>query len=238
MSGMDTANRRLAPPRSYANKIADILRAEIDRGVFRPGERLPTESSLCATFGVSRAVVREAISALKQGGVLESYQGRGIFVSGQPPEATFRLAEADLSDRDELDRVLEFLLAHESAAAGLAAERRSAEELARIKTALDAMEDAIRRNETGIDEDLQFHAQISAATNNEFFISFAAFLENRVRHLIREARANSSRAGLTDLVQQEHREIYKAIAEGNKDAARLAAEQHLRNAATRLRQRG
>lgn len=235
----DTAltTRRLAPPRSYANKIADILRGEIYRGVFRPGERLPTEAELGSTFGVSRAVIREAISALKQDGILESFQGRGIFVSERPPEATFRLAAADLDDLEELERVLEFLLAHESAAAGLAAERRSSAELGNIKTALDAMEAAVARNESGIDEDLAFHASISAATNNDFFVSFGAFLENRVRHLIREARANSLRAGLTQHAEQEHRAIYEAIESGDRDAARKAAEDHLRNAAARLRQR-
>ncbi len=229
--------RRISPPRSYANKIADVLRDEIYRGVFRPGERIPTEGELCANFGVSRAVVREAISALKQDGILESYQGRGIFVSSEPPEATFRLA-ADLEDMQELERVLEFLLAHESAAAGLAAERRSEAELSQIRQALEKMDAAISRNEPAVDEDLAFHAAISAATNNEYFVSFGAFLENRIRHLIREARANSSRAGLTTIVQQEHKAIYDAIAARDRDAARAAAERHLRNAAERLRQYG
>jgi DNA-binding FadR family transcriptional regulator len=227
----------MSPPRSFANKIADILRGEIYRGVFRPGERLPTEGELQANFGVSRAVVREAISALKQDGILESYQGRGIFVSTEPPEATFRLA-ADLEDLQELERVLEFLLAHESAAAALAAERRSDTELLEIREALDRMNDAIVRKESGVDEDLAFHAAISSATNNEYFVSFGAFLENRIRHLIREARENSSREGLTDIVQKEHQAIYDAIAIKDREGARAAAERHLRNAADRLRQRG
>lgn len=230
--------RRFSPPRSFADKIADILRNEIYRGVFRPGERLPTEGELCSTFGVSRAVVREAISALKQDGILESYQGRGIFVSDRPPEATFRLATADLDDIKELERVLEFLIAHETAATSLAAERRTPEELQLIREALDAMNAAIARNESGVDEDLAFHAAISAATNNEFFVAFSAFLENRVRHLIREARANTQKIGMTKYVQQEHDEIYAAIEAGDRDAARIAAERHLRNAAERLRQRG
>lgn len=229
--------RRIAPPRSYANRMAEILRGEVHRGVFRPGERLPTEAELGSTFGVSRAVVREAISALKQDGIIESYQGRGIFVSSRLPEATFRLAAADLDDFEEMQRVLEFLLAHEGAAAGLAAERRSEVELTRIREALRAIEGAIARNESGVDEDLAFHAAISAATNNEFFVSFGAFLENRVRHLIREARANSMRVHLTDIVQEEHSAIYEAIALGDRDKARAAAEDHLRNAAARLQQR-
>lgn len=235
MSPTNGNNRRLNPPRSYASKVADILRDEIQRGVFRPGERLPTEVVLGETFGVSRAVIREAIFALKQDGIVESYQGRGIFVAQSLPEATFRLARAELNDSDEIDRVFEFLLAHEAAAAALAAERRNEADLGRIRMALEAIDHAIERGENGIEEDMRFHSEILAATKNHLFVSFGAFLENRVRHLIREARANSSRKGLTRYVQEEHRAIYAAIADGDREAARNAAETHLANAAARLR---
>ncbi|WP_334174778.1 FadR/GntR family transcriptional regulator [Pseudoxanthobacter sp.] len=235
MSRITGIDRRLNPPRSYASKVADILRDEIQRGVFRPGERLPTEVVLSETFGVSRAVIREAIFALKQDGILESYQGRGIFVAEAPPELTFRLAHAELNDSDEIDRVFEFLLAHEAAAASLAAERRTPADLERIHGALEAIDAAIRCGENGIEQDMAFHSEILAATKNHLFVSFGAFLENRVRHVIREARTNSSRKGLTRQVQDEHRAIFEAISAGDKDAARIAAETHLKNAAQRLR---
>lgn len=227
--------QKMTPPRNYADKIADVLRGEIERGIFKPGERLPTENLLSTTFGVSRAVIREAISALKHDGVLESFQGRGIFMRSQPSEATFRLVETDINDDEGLQKILEFLIAIEVAATGIAAERRTKSELAQIKRALGAMERAIEKGEPGIEEDMNFHSAIATATNNPFFISFSAFLENRVRHLIRTARATSSRAGLTALVQSEHRAIYDAIAAGDRDAASKAAEQHLRNAAARLK---
>lgn len=227
--------QRLAPPRSFASKVTDALRAEIQRGTFRPGDRLPTEMVLSETFGVSRAVIREAIFALKQDGIVESFQGRGIFVASNSPEATFRIDRAGFDDMEEIGRVLEFLLAHEAAAAGLAAERRTEDDLLRIRTALESIDEAIKRGENGIEQDMGFHAEILAATKNHIFMSFGAFLENRVRHLIREARANSSRKGLTRVVQDEHRAIYVAIVAGDKIAAHAAAENHLTNAAARLR---
>lgn len=230
--------QRLSPPRSFASKVADALRAEIQRGTFRPGDRLPTEMVLSETFGVSRAVVREAIFALKQDGIVESFQGRGIFVASNSPEATFRIERAEIDDMEEIDRVLEFLLAHEAAAAGLAAERRTEEDLDRIGQALDSIDTAIKRGENGIEQDMRFHAEILTATKNHIFISFGAFLENRVRHVIREARANSSRNGLTREVQDEHRAIYAAIVASDKPAAHAAAETHLKNAAVRLRSYG
>lgn len=234
MSQTVVSAQRLSRPRSFASKVAEALRSEIQGGTFRPGDRLPTEQVLSETFGVSRTVVREAIFALKQDGILDSFQGRGIFVSTDLPEATFRIDRAELGDMEEINRVLEFLLAHEAAAASLAAERRTDADLLRIREALDAIDSAIERGENGIEQDLAFHAEILATTGNHIFVAFGAFLENRVRHLIREARTNSSRKGLTLAVQEEHRAIYAAIAAGDKQAAHSAAEIHLKNAALRL----
>ncbi len=227
--------QRLSPPPSFATKVAEALRSEIQRGTFQPGDRLPTEMVLSETFGVSRAVIREAIFALKQDGIVESFQGRGIFVAATSPEATFRIDRAEIDNMDEIDRVLEFLLAHEAAAASLAAERRTAADLDRIRQALDQIDAAIERGENGIEQDMAFHAEILAATKNHIFVSFSAFLENRVRHLIREARANSSRRGLTRIVQDEHRHIYEAIVAQDRQAAHAAAETHLKNAGQRLK---
>nr|WP_053084935.1 FCD domain-containing protein [Nereida ignava] len=81
---------------------------------------------------------------------------------------------------------------------------------------------------------MAFHSEILKATGNHLFISFGAFLENRVRHLIRQARTNSSRKGLTELVQDEHRAIFNAIEAGDAERAREAAAAHLKNAAKRL----
>ncbi|WP_081423832.1 FadR/GntR family transcriptional regulator [Celeribacter ethanolicus] len=236
LSGQKTSGpkHKLTPPRSYASKVADILRREIEQNVFRPGERLPTEAVLGETFGVSRAVIREAIFALKQDGIVQSYQGRGIFVVDELPEASFCLARTELDDKEEIERVFEFLLAHEASAAALAAQRRSPADLDAIGAALGAIDAAIARGENGIEQDMAFHSEILKATGNHLFISFGAFLENRVRHLIRQARTNSSRKGLTDLVQDEHRAIFAAIEAGDAERAREAAASHLKNAAMRL----
>ncbi|MDK3020851.1 FadR/GntR family transcriptional regulator [Pseudodonghicola flavimaris] len=234
MSPATGPKHKLTPPRSYASKVADILRREIEQSVFRPGERLPTEAVLGQTFGVSRAVIREAIFALKQEGIVKSYQGRGIFVVDELPEASFSLARTELDDKEEIERVFEFLLAHEASAAELAAQRRTQTDLENIGAALEAIDGAIERGENGIEQDMAFHSEILKATKNHLFISFGAFLENRVRHLIRQARTNSKRKGLTALVQGEHRAIFDAIAAGDSGMARRAAETHLKNAAQRL----
>ena len=175
------------------------------------------------------------MTALRQDSIVESFQGKGIFVSSQKAGKTFRLKSTNVRDDQELQDILEFMIANDVAATRLAAERRSKSQLAEIKKSLAAMADAIKRGETGIDEDVSFHKSIVAATGNPCFISFHAFLEDQVRYLMRETRLNSQRAGWTALVQVEHERIYDAIERKAAAEAGAAAELHLRNAGARLK---
>ncbi|WP_134680572.1 phosphonate metabolism transcriptional regulator PhnF [Paracoccus ravus] len=64
--------------------IADLLRAEIARGLWPPGTRLPAEADLAARFGVNRHTLRNATRALADEGLLYSRQGAGVFVAASP----------------------------------------------------------------------------------------------------------------------------------------------------------
>src|SRR5690606_34946868 len=133
-------------------------------------------------------------------------------------------------------RLLELLVAIEGVATGLAAARRSSGELKAIKKALDAMAAAIDDGRSGVDEDVTFHRTIVEASGNPYFITLVSFLESRVRNLIRAARTNTARyEGLAYKVQEEHEAIYRAILTHDAEAAKAAAERHLRNAAARLK---
>lgn len=86
----DSIDRTAAEP-AYA-QLAQILRARIASGVFRPGDQLPSESQLCRRYDVSPMTVRRSINLLSDQGVVNTAQGRGTFV--KPLElgtATFNL---------------------------------------------------------------------------------------------------------------------------------------------------
>ena len=74
----DPARAALVSPRYHQVYVA--LRAWVRDGTYRPGEQIPTEPALCATFGVSRITIRKAIDALVKEGWLVRQQGRGTFV--------------------------------------------------------------------------------------------------------------------------------------------------------------
>ncbi|HWX46513.1 MAG TPA: FadR/GntR family transcriptional regulator [Roseomonas sp.] len=220
---------------SLAVTLAQRLREEILSGRFAIGDRLPTEQAMATRYGVSRPIVREAIGLLKHDGLVTTRQGAGAFVTERQAVATFRLDVTDFGNTTEIRNIIELLMAVEAAATGHAATRRSAAELTEIEARLHAMQAAIDRGESGVDEDVAFHRAIVEASGNPFFRDLSEFLDRRVRAFIRAARANTARRhGLTQVVQREHEAIFEAIATGDAAAARKAAETHLVQAAKRL----
>lgn len=233
MSSLPSQHLRRAP--ALSDEIARRLGQEIREGRRAPGDRLPTEREIGEAFGVSRAVVREAISRLKQEGMIVSVQGRGAFVSSTPEGSAFRMEQINLDDQQELAHIIELIATFEVEATALAAERRTEEDLQAIKRCLDDMYADIEEGRTGVDDDLCFHTQIVKATGNPYFVELLGVLENRARKLIRAARTNSARyKGLAQEAQGEHQAIFDAIEAGDRNRARRAATRHLKNAAKRL----
>ncbi|GAA4983461.1 GntR family transcriptional regulator [Yinghuangia aomiensis] len=72
-------------PRPPSRQIADELREQIVSGDLEPGQPLPSESSLVATYGTSPTTARQAVRLLKEEGLVVSERGRGVFVKKQPP---------------------------------------------------------------------------------------------------------------------------------------------------------
>jgi GntR family transcriptional regulator, transcriptional repressor for pyruvate dehydrogenase complex len=200
------------------------------------GERIETERALCERFGVSRSVVREALSELKSDGVVIARQGSGLFVADDRKRQSFRLRPVPLSEKKALAPVLELLVTFEGGATRLAALRRTAADLQRIHRALMGMEYAIAQDQLGDEEDYAFHKSIVDATHNPHFRAMNEYLEHSVRRLMRQSRTNTAARfrNLVRSVQLEHQAIYDAIEARDASAAAAASETHLRNAAKRL----
>ena len=221
---------------SLADVLAHRLEHDIAQGHYAPGEKLPREQQLATTYGVSRPIVREAIGRLKHDGLVTSRQGSGAFVAESGGASVFRLDVSNFKDRQEIESLIELLMAIESSATELAAQRRTDQDLIAIGNQLEAMQAAIERGDSGVDEDVAFHQAIVEATKNPFFMDLSTFLDRRVRHFIRTARANTAKlqTGHMMAVQDEHRDIFHAIRDRDAQGARQAAENHLKQAAQRL----
>jgi GntR family transcriptional repressor for pyruvate dehydrogenase complex len=228
---------RYSRPNSGATDyVAEWLVGLVRSKSLKPGAKLPSERELCAQFSVSRPVVREALSRLKTEGLIVIQHGRGAFVAQGNQRQMFRMRDVSLADKDELAHVIELLIAIEVTATKLAAQKRSPDDLRRIRRALIGMEYAIANDQLGDQEDYEFHQSIVDATHNPHFRELSEYLEHRVRRLIRRARQNTADSSddLVKAVQLEHKAIFHAIEARDPEAASLAAEAHLQNAGRRL----
>lgn len=221
---------------SLSSQLKKQILQKIDDKVYLPGERIPSESDLCAEFGVSRTVVREAVASLRADGVLKSRQGIGVFVDDAPRLQPFEISPLPDAAVQEILQILELRLSVELEAAAMAAERRSDEQLAEIGDALARLS-AEGAGQSG-PMDFEFHLAIARATNNPYFEKFLTFLGPQIIPRLRvNAIGGKARTGAyNDKLQDEHRAILDAIEAQDPAAARDAMRRHLSGSLMRYRQ--
>ena len=113
----------------------ETLSEEIRGGGLKPGEKLPTELAMMTKHGVSRTVVREAISKLQSSGLVTTRHGIGTFVQNGAPPVRFELEAKSIPTVLDVLAMLEFRISLESEAAALAAARRTDEQLEALRRA-------------------------------------------------------------------------------------------------------
>ncbi len=239
---MLATHRELGPVEPSMSLTAMVIRQltiEIEQGRWKPGDRLPPESSLAATFGVSRTVLREAVAALKAAGLVSSRQGRGMFVVEPPAREPFLGITADPASLEDALALLELRLAVETEMSALAAERRTRDELALIEAGLEELDRLIAAGDDAVDADFGFHRRIARASGNPYFERLLDFLgsiiipRQRIRYgLVLPAK----RRAYLEEIQQEHRRIYAAVAAGDPAAARRHARAHMERSRSRYGQ--
>jgi GntR family transcriptional repressor for pyruvate dehydrogenase complex len=212
--------------------VTDLLQL-VQEGVVRPGTKLPTEAALMERFSVSRTVVREAISQLQASGIVRTYQGRGSFVLATPDAREFDVGQVDAGDLDAVLSLLEFRTAVEVDAAGLAALRRSPDQLVQLTEALAAFASSSDQPASAVDADFAFHLQIAWSSGNRHFAQLLESLGKGMLAIPQSRLDPDSRSFAR--VYDEHAAVHDAIASSDPLAAQAAMRTHLANSARRLR---
>lgn len=215
-------------------RVATLLSREIEAGEATPGSRLPTEQQLADKFGVSRNVIREAIAQLRADGMVEARQGIGAFVLAPEERTVIRISGDALKDSRNMQHLFELRRVLETESATLAATRRSDEDLAAIKAALDRMGGEERWEDGSIDADLTFHREIARATGNAYIHSFISFVCEHIRKSIYLARQTNPLHNLVEVNVAEHVRVYDALAASDAAAAGAAMRLHIIGAARRV----
>lgn len=213
-----------------AEAVASRLVDAITLGLLADAEQLPSEAELAAQFGVATVTVREALVALRQQGLVETRRGRGggsfVRAPQTPSPWQDRLRAVSLSD---LRDVGDHYVAIAGAAAKLAAERSSPEDVERLRLATEDLRTA--------------HGAEAARAERHFHLEVAAAAQSpRLTH--QEVQLQGERGGLlwlplgADETHQrayaEHLAITAAIAGGEGDLARSLTEEHILGALDRL----
>ena len=196
---------------SSVDKMREALEQDIITGIFKPGDRLD-EVSLARRFSTSRTPVRETLQRLGASGLVEHRPRRGVFVR-----------EISLSEMVEMFDVMAEL---EGMCGRLAARRITTDQLKRLAESMTACEEAAELGDTDnyYGANSEFHMIIYEASQNGFLIQQAKALykrlapyrrlQLRVRYRVRQSMA-------------EHRDIFKAIEEGNGKKAETILKTHV-----------
>jgi GntR family transcriptional regulator, transcriptional repressor for pyruvate dehydrogenase complex len=210
-----------------AGQILELIR-EL---AMRPGDRLPTEKDLALRLGTSRTVVRDAVKILSASGRVSAQKGRGLYVAnGENTIGAGRWGGSfEPTNLDHIFMLFEFRRIQEMHASRLAARRASPSELRDIESAVQACKQghADGDNAQFSEGDEAFHLCVAAASHNVFLVS-----------AVREARSLQRQASVIGLhglgghaaaAVEEHAAIYRAIRDGEPEAAAEATSVHLDN---------
>lgn len=213
--------RPVTRPRLYEQVAQRILDWVRDTGL-QVGDRLPPERELASRLGVSRATVSQALVAMEVVGVVAVRHGDGAVLVDS--SGTSRLVEALRRHAQQLPDVIEAREALESKLAGLAAIRRTEEDLERIDDALSVMAADIEAGGRGVRGDELFHAAVTAAGHS----ALLQRLMGEISDLVKETRIESLSQPDRPLESLEgHRRIAAAIRDRDPAAATEAMTDHV-----------
>lgn len=209
-------------------KVKDIIFEQlydlIITGEWKPGQKTPSENALAEEMGVSRISIRSALQQLSSIGLIESRQGEGTFVSEflgpQQMKALIPLAALSHNSQEEMN---EFRMILECASAGMAASRRSEEDLAALKRNYKEYVEAVKQKKDTLEIDLEFHIDIAKASKNQYIVQSIIILKEYMFENIKECKCILGEApGI-----RFHREILVAIDRGDCETAQGAMKNHL-----------
>jgi DNA-binding FadR family transcriptional regulator len=233
--------RNPAIPQKRANSLAQAVVTHISRmiedGRIKPGEKIPSEAEIIAELGVSRSVVREAVSHLQAAGMVETFQGKGTFAMAGTPQR-MGLDPDSVETMHDVLAVLELRIMLEAESAGLAASRATEAQLAQVQAALENFMECCRAGGETAEADTSFHLAIAQASNNRYLFDT---LNHLGRHFLPRTRLLTAKLSrdapsvFIERVMREHEDIFNAIARHDPESARAAMRTHLSNSRERLR---
>jgi GntR family transcriptional repressor for pyruvate dehydrogenase complex len=225
----------LARESTLAERVTDQIKSIIVSGQLQPGDRMPPERELARQFGVSRTVVREAVRALMAQGLVEVYAGSGTLVRNPSAGAVAESLALFLQvGREGFDyrKILEVRRLLEVEIAGLAAERRTEDDLDALALVLGETADVGDSCDAWLKNDMAFHALLAKATKNELF---SLLLDSIADIMISVRRLGFDVPNASARTLKYHGAILEQVRQGDAEGARAAMRDHLDEAQATMR---
>lgn len=207
-----------------STKIAEQIKSLINSGDLKPGDALPPERELVKSFNVSRASLREALNTLAGMGFLEMSQKHRTIVkslaSGGITDPLHRLLKEDMQTVFEL---IEVRKAMESWSAYYAAQRATADDIARLEKSLDSMRIKIEQGISVVEDDADFHVAISEATQNKI----QTHLMFSIYGILKQSLGKYYESIKMQEVYKQHHKVVEAIKKRDSALASRRMHEHL-----------
>jgi GntR family transcriptional repressor for pyruvate dehydrogenase complex len=208
-----------------AEEVANRIRTLILDGTFAQGQPLPSERVLTDQFGVSRGSIRDALRMLETIGLIETQHGRGTF----PRELTVDRLVAPLASmmkfQHELrDELLDVRRMFEPAVARVAAQRATERDFADLQRIIDAQQRKLKKGQSAIVEDSEFHAALARSTRNRVVVSLMATLNDL---LVESRKLTLKQKGRPAKSIEGHEAVVAAMRRRDADGAARAMSNHI-----------
>ncbi len=214
---------------TISSQIAELIRKQIRQGGLRPGDRIPSERYLAEELRVGRSSVREAFHELRTQGFIDSRKGRqGTRVASLTKIASSgALSQLLEAGTDWLVDLIELRSGLEVQAAGLAARRRTEEDMAKLGGIVAEMDAAPDRKQAAA-LDVALHGAIAEATHNNLYqnisIGQAGLLHEQIPSILGVLWTDPR---TSEEIPRQHRDILDAIESRDESGARQAMANHL-----------
>ncbi len=212
---------------TLAEQVTERLLEYIEAQHLKPGDLLPSETSLASSFGVSRPVIREALKNLEGKDIVEIVNGKGALIrpiDSDPLRMFFQRAMQ--MERGTMLELMEVRKGLEVQAAVLAAQRRDDKDLTAIRNQVTAMRKQMANFEAYTQLDVDFHLKIAAASHNIMLVYLVEAIREALRNTVITGLQSRGANHHIEAIQQSHERLVQTLLEGNPTAAAQAMEQH------------
>ncbi len=209
-----------------SDQVVKQFKELLVNGALKPGDLLPSERELAASFGLGRGYIREAIKTFELYGIFKSIPGRGTMVADLSIDgyAEFLNNIIQFGTKDYLE-MLDVRSILEPAIAYRAALHATDQEIQAIGDSLARLKDKLDNGIIDLDHECEFHLDIAKATHNRFLnVSMGIILPDLTRmgreiNVLRDERYKDS--------YKEHARVYEALRRRDPEGAQRAMHHHM-----------